>query len=464
MSKNALAQQKPDLGTAPVGKLLFQMAMPTITAQVVNVLYNMVDRMYIGHISKVGATALTGLGVCFPLIMLVSAFAALAAMGGATRAAIMLGRKDEETAQRILGNCTIGTLLFGALLTAALLIWNEPLLWFFGASKNTIGYAVDYMQIYAIGTIFVQISLGLNTFITSQGFSKISMYSVMIGAVTNIILDPIFIFGLDMGVQGAALATILSQMISAAWVLRFLTRGKSILKIQRRYMKIQWKIYLPCMALGLSPFIMQATESIISICFNTSLLKYGGDMAVGAMAILSSVMQFSMLPLQGLTQGSQPIVSYNFGAGNGSRVKKAFWILLRCCVIYSTVLWAVCIFAPQVFIALFTSNAELAAYTTWAMRVYMAASLIFGIQIACQQTFVALGNAKVSLFLAVLRKIILLIPLIFILPHFFENQVMAVWLAEPVADFLAVTTTSIMFAVQFKKTLAKLQDREQKTA
>lgn len=402
-----MAKQKKEtnLGKDPVGRLLFRLAVPAITAQIVNVLYNMVDRMYIGHIPKIGAAALTGVGVTFPIIMVISAFAALMAMGGAPKASIMMGKGDRETAEKILGNCTSGTIAAGLILTVLLLIFGRDLLMLFGASENTIGYADTYMKIYACGTLFVQIALGLNTFITTQGFAGTSMLSVVIGAVTNIILDPIFIFGFDMGVSGAALATIISQALSAVWVLLFLTGKKTTLKIRKKYLKIDPRLYGSCLALGMSPFIMQATEGAITVCFNSSLLRYGGDIAVGAMTILSSVMQFSMLPLQGLTQGAQPIVSFNYGAGNMERVKKAFFLLLRACVIYSTLLWAVAVFVPQAFIMIFTSDADLSAYTEWAMRIYMAMSLIFGIQVACQQTFIALGNAKTSLFLAVLSTL-----------------------------------------------------------
>lgn len=454
-----MAKQKKEtnLGKDPVGRLLFRLAVPAITAQIVNVLYNMVDRMYIGHIPKIGAAALTGVGVTFPIIMVISAFAALMAMGGAPKASIMMGKGDRETAEKILGNCTSGTIAAGLILTVLLLIFGRDLLMLFGASENTIGYADTYMKIYACGTLFVQIALGLNTFITTQGFAGTSMLSVVIGAVTNIILDPIFIFGFDMGVSGAALATIISQALSAVWVLLFLTGKKTTLKIRKKYLKIDPRLYGSCLALGMSPFIMQATEGAITVCFNSSLLRYGGDIAVGAMTILSSVMQFSMLPLQGLTQGAQPIVSFNYGAGNMERVKKAFFLLLRACVIYSTLLWAVAVFAPQAFIMIFTSDVDLSAYTEWAMRIYMAMSLIFGIQVACQQTFIALGNAKTSLFLAVLRKIILLIPLIFVLPLFFTDKAMAVFLAEPVADTLAVATTATMFFVQFRKLLKRME-------
>ena len=456
--KDGLNKKSADLGNEPVGKLLLKLATPAITAQVVNALYNMVDRMYIGHIPETGATALTGVGVCFPLIMVVSAFAALMAMGGAPKASIMMGRGKYDVAERILGNCTTGTLVSGLMLTVLLLVFGRDLLMMFGASENTIGYAEGYMRIYACGTVFVQIALGLNNFITTQGFAAVSMISVVIGAVANIILDPIFIFAMDMGVEGAALATVISQALSAAWVLRFLTGGKTVLRIRAGYMKPDLKLYGSCLALGLSPFIMQSTEGVITICFNSSLLAYGGDIAVGAMTILSSIMQFAMLPIQGITQGAQPIISFNYGAGSAGRVRRTFFLQLRACVVYSTALWAMVMFAPKLFTTIFTSDPTLTEYTVWAMRIYLAVSLILGVQVACQQTFIALGNAKTSLFLAILRKIILLIPLIFILPHFFEDDAMAVFLAEPVADTLAVATTATMFAYQFRKLMRRMGD------
>ena len=445
-----------DLDSQGIGKLLLRLALPTITAQLVNALYNMVDRIYIGHIPVVGKTALTGVGVCLSLIMIISAFAALTAMGGATRASILLGKGQRDTAERILGNCVTGSVVVGLVLTAVFLSFSRPLLLAFGASEETIVYAVQYMKIYALGTVFVELALGLNAFITAQGFASVAMISVLIGAVANMILDAVLILVFNMGVAGAALATIISQGLSALWVVRFLLGRKTGLRIKKENLRLDWKLYAPCLALGMSPFVMQSTEGVISVCFNASLQKYGGDLAVGAMTILSSVMQFSMLPLQGITQGAQPIISFNYGAGNRDRVKRTFFLLLRTCVIYSVALWAVAIFVPKLFIMIFTSDPELTDYTIWAIRIYMATSLIFGIQIACQQTFVALGNAKNSLFLAVLRKIILLIPLIFILPRFFDDKVMAVFLAEPVADTLAVATTAVMFFVQFRKLMRQM--------
>ena len=444
--------KEADLGNGPIGSLLFKLALPAIVAQIINVMYNMVDRMYIGHIKDIGPDALTGVGVTMPLIMAISAFAALVSMGGAPRASIMMGKGEKDNAEKILGNCTTMLVLMALVLTAVILIFGQPLLLMFGASENTIGYAWDYMKIYAIGTIFVQISLGLNAFINAQGFAMTGMCTVAIGAVCNIILDPIFIFGFHMGVQGAALATILSQAVSFVWVLVFLTSKKSTLRIRVKNLKLSAPVILPSIGLGVSsPFIMQFTESVISVCFNTSLQRYGGDIAVGAMAILTSVMQFCMLPLQGLTQGAQPIISFNYGAGKLERVKKAFRLLLAASLCYSTLLWAVAMFLPQAFIAIFTSDPELTSYTVWAIRIYMAASLLFGIQIACQQTFIALGNAVTSVFLALLRKVILLIPLIFILPLFLTNKPFGVFLAEPVADTIAVTVTGLLFLRQYRK-------------
>ena len=439
-----------DLGKDKIGELLLKLALPAILAQIINVLYNMVDRMYIGHIPKIGSDALTGVGVTMPIIMAISAFAALVSMGVAPRASIMMGKNDKGAAEKILGNCTLMLVIMATVLTFVFFVWGEDILLVFGASSKTIGYALEYMKIYSLGTIFVQLALGLNAFINAQGYAKIGMFTVAIGAVCNIILDPIFIFKFSMGVKGAALATIISQGISSIWVVYFLISKKSTLKIKLKNLKPDRKVIMPCLALGLSPFIMQFTESVISVCFNTSLLKYGGDIAVGSMTILTSVMQFSMLPLQGLTQGSQPIVSYNYGANNIDRVKQTFKLLLKCTLTYSMLLWAVAVFIPDVFIYIFTNDSNLIEHTRWAMRVYMAASGIFGIQIACQQTFIAIGNAKTSVFLAVLRKIILLIPLIFVLPLFISNQTFAVFLAEPIADTCAVLITSTLFYRTYK--------------
>lgn len=455
-------EDKDFLGKEPVGKLLLKLALPTVTAQIINMLYNIVDRIYIGHIPEIGEAALTGVGVCMPLIMIVTAFSAFAAYGGAPRASIYMGQGDHDSAEKTLGNCFAVQFIISVLLTAALLLWNRDFLMAFGASDKTIGYGVEYMNIYAIGTIFVQMTLGMNAFITAQGFAKTGMFSVLIGAVANIVLDPIFIFGFDMGVAGAAWATIISQAMSCAWVLLFLCGKKTHLRLRVKYMRLSRKIVLPSLALGLSSFIMQASESIISICFNSSLQSYGGDIAVGAMTILTSVMQFAMLPLQGLGQGAQPIISYNYGARSPERVKAAFKLLLKSSLVYSTLLWALVMLFPQAFAAMFTSSETLMTFTQKALRIYMACLLLFGIQIACQMTFTSLGNAKASILVAVMRKFILLIPLIYIMPLLFSaDKTTAVYMAEPVADFIAVTFTAIFFTFQFKKALKGISGKRE---
>ena len=452
------SEDKDFLATEPLGKLLLRLSLPTVTAQIINMLYNIVDRIYIGHIPDSGALALTGVGVCMPLIMIISAFAALVGNGGAPRASIFLGKGDHESAEKTLGNCFFVQIIVSIVLTVVLLLSNRTLLLAFGASENTISYSVDYMNIYALGTIFVQMTLGMNAFISTQGFAKVSMLSVLIGAIANIILDPIFIFGLGLGVKGAALATIFSQAMSCIWVLHFLTGKTTFLKIRKRNFRLQASIILPCLALGLSMFIMQASESVISVCFNSSLLKYGGDIAVGAMTILTSAMQFAMLPLQGLGQGAQPILSYNFGAKNVDRVRATFKLLLKVSLAYSTVMWALVMLFPGAFASIFTNETELLSFTAHALRIYLACILLFGIQIACQMTFTSIGCAKASIMVAVMRKFVLLLPLIFILPHVFtKDPASAVYMAEPVADFFAVTFTCILFRSEFKKALKALE-------
>ena len=448
--------KKEFLATEPIGKLLFRLSIPTVVAQLINMLYNIVDRIYIGHMPGDGSMALTGVGVCMPLIMLVAAFAALVSSGGAPRASIFMGEKDQNSAEKTLGNCFSLQIVVSIILTAILLIWNEDLLLAFGASENTIGYATDYMSIYAIGTLFVQMTLGMNTFITAQGFTTTSMVSVIIGAVCNIVLDPIFIFGFDMGVKGAALATIISQMLSCVWIISFLCGKKTQLKIKKENLKLRADIILPCIALGTAAFVMQSSESVISVCFNSSLLKYGGDIAVGAMTIMTSVMQFAMLPLQGIAQGAQPITSYNFGAKRADRVKKTFRLLLITCLTYSIALWAAVMIAPQMFVKIFTSDSTLAQFAAPMLRIYLGGLGLFGIQIACQMTFTSLGKAANSIVVAVVRKFVLLLPLIYIMPSILADKTQAVYMAEPVADIIAVTFTAILFAFQFKKALREI--------
>ena len=453
-----MEQDKAFLGKEPIGKLLLKLALPTVAAQMINMLYNLVDRIYIGHIPNVGVSALAGVGVCMPLIMLVSAFAALVGYGGSPRVSIYMGKKDNETAEKILGNCFAMQIIISAILTAVLLIWSRDLLMLFGASRKSIEYAVSYMNIYAVGTIFVELTLGMNAFITAQGFAKTGMLSVLIGAISNIILDPIFIFGFGMGVKGAALATIISQALSCIWVISFLMGRKTMLKIRKENLLLRPKIIFPCLALGAATFVMQASESVISVCFNASLQSYGGDMAVSAMAILTSVMQFAMLPLQGIAQGAQPISSYNYGAKNADRVKKTFRLLLITCLSYSVLLWAAVQLVPRVFVSIFTADTSLIEFTAPMLKIYLGGLFLFGIQIACQMTFTSLGKAVNSIIVAVVRKFVLLIPLIYIMPHMISDSTTGVYMAEPIADITAVIFTSVLFTFQFKKALAEIQN------
>lgn len=442
------------MAVQPVGSLLIQLAVPTVLAQLVNLLYNIVDRIYVGRIPGTGSLALAGLGVTFPIIMLISAFAALIGMGGAPRAAIAMGQKDMDGAEKTLGNCVSVLFLLSIALTAIFLIAKRPVLLMFGASADTLPFADSYITIYLCGTMFVQAALGLNMFITSQGFAKMGMATVCIGAVLNILLDPLFIYGFGLGVQGAALATIISQGVSAIWVLKFLTGKRTILKIRRRFLRPEAKTLLPVLALGLSPFIMQATECLIQLTFNSGMQKYGNDLYVALMAILFSIMQFVWLPVQGLAQGAQPIISYNYGAGNMERVKKTFRLTFIASVAYTVLLIAFIELAPGFFIGLFTNEQTLIEMGRPCLRVFMAGMIIMGAQSACQQTFLALGQAKISMFLALLRKVILLWPLALLIPALTGTGVMGLLVAEPIADVLAVITTTTLFYIRSKTLMA----------
>lgn len=448
------------LGTLPIPKLILKMAPPAIVAQLVNLLYNIVDRIYIGHIPQNGKDALTGVGLCTPVLMFVTAFAMLASAGGAPRSAIAMGQGNKEEAERILGNCFSLLLLFALGLTVALIAFAEPLLQLFGASVNTLPFALEYMRIYCCGSVFVLLTMGMNPFLSSQGFSTFAMLTTILGAATNIVLDPIFIFGFDMGVAGAAYATVISQAVSALFVLWFLTKGKrSILRLRLTTMKLRWSVVGPVLALGVSAFVMVATESILSVSFNSSLSRFGGDLSVGAMTIITSCSQLISMPTQGLVQGCLPIISYNYGARNTDRVKQCFKTILLIAAGYTVLFWGATMLMPQVFVRIFNSDADLVSHTTWAMRIYMAGIFSLGFQLTCQQTFVSLGQAKVSLLLACLRKLILLIPLIFILPVFLENRVLAVFLAEPVSDIIAAAVTVTVFFTRFDKILKKGPDQ-----
>lgn len=443
-----MKSKNQDMGSGSVPKLMISLAVPAVVAQLINMLYNIVDRIYIGHIPQAGASALTGVGLFLPILMMINAFAMLAGSGGAPRAAIAMGKNDREGAQKIMGNCFCMLMIFAVLLTVGFYIFAPQLLRLFGASDVTLPYALSYARIYILGIVFVMIVMGMNPFITTQGFAKFSMITTIVGAVCNIILDPILIFVLEMGVQGAAVATVISQAVSAVWVMVFLRGPKTMLRLTVPDMKIEPAVIGPCLALGISTFVMLSTESILNISFNSSLSRYGGDVAVGAMTIISSCNQLITLPLQGICQGGQPIMSYNFGAGKKQRVKQAFRCQFFACAAYAAVMWLLLMAVPQVFTRIFSSDASLVDYTVWSMRIYMAGIFSTGIQISCQQTFMALGQAKISLLMACLRKLVLLIPLIFILPHIFTNPVFGVFVAEPVSDILAATVTASMLFIR----------------
>ncbi len=438
-----MEQAQNPLGTQPIGRLLVRLAIPTVIAQLINVLYNIVDRIYIGNIPEIGAMALTGLGITFPILMIVSAFAAFVGMGAAPLASMRMGAGKDKEAEQILGASTLLLLFLSVVLTVVILIFKVPLLYLFGASDNIIGYADDYITIYLLGTVFVMLALGLNAFISAQGFATTAMISVLIGAVCNIILDPVFIFLFDMGVRGAALATILSQAISAVWIVLFLVGRRTRLRIRWENLRLPPRLIGSILALGISPFVMQSTESLINIVLNRGLQDYGGDLYVGTLAIMTSLLQFVTLPGQGISQGAQPIISYNFGAGKPDRAKQAFRLLLRVVFSFTTISCLLLVFFPSVFARVFTSDAELLGLTSEMMPIYFAGIWAFGLQLSCQITFLSLGQAKISLFLALLRKVFLLIPLAIILPRFFG--VIGIYWAEPIADMTSAFTAVGLF-------------------
>ena len=440
------------LGTESIGKLMLRLSIPTIAAQLVNLLYNIVDRMYVGRIEGIGSLALAGLGVTFPIIMLISAFAQLAGLG-APRASISMGAGNYKQAEKYLGNSTLLLVIFSVILSVVFFFTKDSILMIFGASENTLPYASEYISVYLIGTIFVQLTLGLNMFITNQGFTKTSMLTVCIGAVLNIILDPIFIFAFNMGVKGAALATIISQGVSCIWVLKFLTGKKTILKLKLSLLKPDKRIIISILTLGISPFVMQATECLIQLTFNKGMITYGNDMYVAIMSVLFSIMQLVWMPLSGFSQGVQPIISFNFGAKNIERVKKTFRMQFTASVIFSLVAVAMVELFPSVFLGLFTNDTELINQGSSALRLFMVGMSIMGAQNACQQTFIALGEAKTSMFLACLRKVILLFPLAIIIPMVTGLGVWGLFLAEPISDVTAVCVTVTMFAFRSKKLL-----------
>jgi putative MATE family efflux protein len=442
------------MGTDSIPKLMASMAIPSIVAQIINILYSIVDRIYIGHISGVGTAALTGVGLTFPIITLISAFSAFVGVGGAPLSAIWLGKGDRDRAERILGSGVFMLIAFSAILMAVFYAFQRPFLFLFGASDATIGYALDYMSIYLVGTLFVELSLGLNTFIISQGQSKIAMMSIVIGAAINIILDPIFIFVFHWGVQGAAIATVISQAVSAAWNVGFLMGKKSTLKIIISKIRPDWKIMWKIFSLGVSPFVMRSTESLVSIVLNRGLQMYGGDLYVGSLTIMQSVLQLFSAPLTGFTQGVQPIISYNFGAGKFDRVRTLYRAMIFVSFLISFITTLAAMLFPAAFAKMFTSDAELIALVAKIMPLFLCGMLIFGLQNGIQPTFLALGQAKISLFIAALRKVILLVPLAIILPMI-TNNVMGIYYAEPISDIISAVTATILFVLNINKILSR---------
>ena len=453
MAETTAMTREERMATQPIGRLMASMTFPAILAQIINILYSIIDRIYIGHMEGVGANALTGVGVTFCITVFISAFSAFISNGAAPLAAIWLGKGDREHAEKILGNSVSFLLICTVALMSFFYAFQKPLLYMFGASDATIGYATAYLSIYLAGTLFVELAFGLNAFIICQSQPRIAMFSVLIGAIANIVLDPVFIFGMHMGVKGAAVATVISQGLSAAWVMSFLLGKKSSLKIRRNCMRLEGRILGSVFSLGISPFIMNATESFISIVLNHGLQAYGGDLHVGSLTIMQSIMQLFSAPLNGFTQGMTPIVSYNYGARNFDRVKQLYRWMIGMCFGFRFLSTVTAMLLPGFYAGFFTNETELVALTGEVMPIFMAGMLVFGLQNGIQPTFLALGQAKISLFIAVLRKIILLIPLAIILPYFMG--VMGVYWAEPISDTLSAATASVLFLLNIKKILSE---------
>lgn len=424
--------------------LLIQLSIPAICAQIVTLLYNTVDRVYIGRMAD-GTMAMAGIGLCMPITMVLSGLSALFGRGGSPLAAISLGKEDREEAELFLGNSFISLVITSLSVMAATLIFQNPLLKMFGASENTMGYAGDYLTIYLYGTLFVQITVGMNYFITTQGFAKTAMVTTMLGAVLNIILDPVFMFRMGMGIKGAALATVVSQMISCIFVLWFLTGKNTKLRLRLRTMRIDKTVITRVLILGASPFFMSTSEGVMHICFNMQVLKYGGDLAVGAMTILFSMFQFINLPLTGISQGSQPIVSFNYGARDYGRVRQTLQLATVACTLFSLCGTTLMMLFPAFFIRLFNRDPQLVELGARMLRVYISGCFFIGANSLYQQTYTSMGEGKMSFFFAFFRKVILLIPLLYIFPVVFPWGVLAVALAEPVSDLLTTLCNKIYF-------------------
>ena len=425
-----------DFSKGSIVKNIINLAVPMTLAQLINVLYNVVDRIYIGRIPGAGSLPLTGVGLCLPILSMVTAFANLFGMGGAPLCSIERGRGNVDEAERIMGNSFAMMVLFGVGLTVLGLVLKRPMLYLFGASDATYPYADQYVTIYLLGSLFVMAGLGMNSFINSQGFGRIGMMTVLLGAVANIILDPIFIFVFHMGVQGAALATIISQFLSAAWIIRFLTGPRTILKLRRSAMKLERRRVLKIMGLGLSGFTMSITNSLVQIVCNATLRDFGGDLCVGAMTVINSIREVVQMPVQGLTNSAQPVMGFNYGAEKYGRVRQAIKFTSAVSIVYTCAIWAGLYFAPGFFIGIFSSEEELLAIGVPAMHIYYFGFFMMSLQMAGQAVFVALGRAKNAVFFSIFRKVIIVFPLTVILPHFWGLGTDGVFLAEPISNFI----------------------------
>ncbi len=443
------------LGTAPMLPLIFKMSIPAVAAQIVNLLYNIIDRIYIGHIPEIGTDALAGVGVTTSIVILVTAFSSIVGGGGAPLAAISLGQGNRRRAEEILGNGFFLLLCFTVVIMACTYAFMEPILLATGASEVTLPYAIDYLWVYLLGTIFVQVATGLNTFISAQGRPAIAMWSVIIGAFLNLILDPIFIFLFDMGVKGAAVATVISQACSAIWILKFLTSKEASLPIVKQYLKPRKEIIFSVVGLGLSPFVMASTESLVGFVLNGTLKNFG-DIYVSALAIMQSAMMFVGVPIVGLSQGFVPIMSYNYGHGFKERVKECCKIVTLVMFSFNLVLVLFMILFPKLVATVFTSDPKLIETVAHSMPYFLIGMTIFGLQRAFQTMFVALGQAKISIFIALLRKVFLLVPLALILPRWFG--VNGVFIAESFSDGFAAICCTALFLYHFPRILSKMKE------
>ena len=430
------AEQKNDFSRGSVVKNILKLALPMTLAQLINVMYNIVDRLYIGLIPENATLALTGLGLCLPIISIVTAFANLFGMGGAPLCSIERGKGNLEEAEKIMGNSFVMMVATGIVLTVLGLAFKRPMLYLFGASDATISYAEDYITIYLLGNLFVMVGLGMNSFINSQGFGTIGMMTVLLGAIANIILDPIFIFAFNMGVQGAALATILSQLLSAIWIVAFLTGKKTILRLRLSAFHIEPKRALKIVGLGLSGFTMSITNSSVQIMYNAMLQKVGGDLYVGIMTVINSVREVISMPVSGVTNSAQPVLGFNYGAKEYKRVRQGIVFTSICSVVYTTLIWLCVLVFPEFFIRIFNRNGDLLAEGVPAMRIYFFGFFMMSLQFAGQAVFVGLGKSRYAVFFSIFRKVIIVIPLILILPTVFHLGTDGILMAEPVSNFI----------------------------